>query len=60
MRFLIRCGKTRTLLRCKEGDKAVAPVAVTGRKEPLPTTIEEGDEKPGGDVEERIPASEVM
>jgi hypothetical protein len=60
MRFLIRFGETRTLLRCKDGDKDVALVAVTGKKEPLPTTIEEGAEKQGGDVEERVPASEVI
>jgi hypothetical protein len=60
MRFLIRCGETRTLLRCKDGDKDVAPVVVTGKKEPLSTTIEEGAGKQGGDVEERVPASEVI
>jgi hypothetical protein len=60
MRFLISCGETRTLLRCKDGDKVVVPVAVTGKKEPLPTTMEEGAEKLGGTVEERVPASEVI
>jgi hypothetical protein len=60
MRFLIRCGETRTLLRCKDGDTDVAPVAVTGRKEPLPTTIEEGAGKQGGELEERVPTSEVI
>jgi hypothetical protein len=44
-RFLISCGETRTLLRHIEGDKAVAPVVVTGMKEPLPTTMEEGARK---------------
>jgi hypothetical protein len=34
-------------------------VAVTGKKEPLPTTIEEGAGKQGGDVE-RVPTSEVI
>jgi hypothetical protein len=38
----------------------VVPVAVTGRKEPLPTTIDEGAGKQGGDVEERVPGSEVI
>ena len=42
MRFLISCGDTRTLLRRKEGDNSVEPVAVTGMIEPLPTTIDEG------------------
>jgi hypothetical protein len=41
MRFLISCGETRTLLRCKDSDMAVVPVVVTGKKEPLLTTIEE-------------------
>jgi hypothetical protein len=38
----------------------VVPVAVTGRKEPLPTTIDEGAGKQGGNVEERVPGSEVI
>jgi hypothetical protein len=59
IRFLISCGETRTLLR-RKGDKAVAPVAVIGMKEPLPTTMDEGVGKQGTDVEERIPASLVM
>jgi hypothetical protein len=42
IRFLIICGETRTLLRRKLEDNSVEPVAVTGRKEPLPTTIDEG------------------
>jgi hypothetical protein len=60
MRFLISCGQTRTLLRCKEGDKAAAPVAITGKMEPLQTTIDEGAGKQGRDVEERLLALEVM
>jgi hypothetical protein len=60
MRFLLSCGETRTLLRRKEGDKAVAPVVVTGMKEPLPTTMKEGAGKQGTNVEERIPTSLVM
>jgi hypothetical protein len=59
IRFLISCGETRTLLR-RNGDKIVAPVAVTGMKEPLPTTMDEGAGKQGTDVEERVPASEVI
>jgi hypothetical protein len=42
MRFLISCGETRTLLSDKESVRVVAPVAVTGSKEPSLTTIEEG------------------
>jgi hypothetical protein len=42
IRFLIICGDTRTLLRRKVGDNSVEPVAVTGKIEPLPTTIDEG------------------
>jgi hypothetical protein len=60
IRFLISCGETRTLLRRNEGDKIVAPVAVTGMKEPLPTTMDEGAGKQGTDVEDRVPASEVI
>jgi hypothetical protein len=60
MRFLIRCGETSTLLRANEGDKVVAPMAVTGKKEPLLTTIEEGAGGQGIDERERVPASEVI
>jgi hypothetical protein len=42
MRFLIICGETRTILRCKVGDNSVELVAVTGRIKPLPTIIDEG------------------
>jgi hypothetical protein len=42
IRFLVICGDTRTLLRRKVGDNSVDPVAVTGKVEPLPTTIDEG------------------
>ena len=42
IRFLISYGETKTLLRCKEGEITVAPVAVTGSKEPLLITMEEG------------------
>jgi hypothetical protein len=42
MRFLISCGDTRTLLRCKLGDNSVDPVAITRSVEPLPTIIDEG------------------
>lgn len=38
----------------------MAPVEVTGRREPLPTTIEEGTGYRGGEVCERVPALEVM
>jgi hypothetical protein len=40
--FLISCGETKTLLRCREGEITVALVAVTRSKEPLLTTMEEG------------------
>jgi len=42
IRFLIICGDTRTLLRRKFEVNSVEPVAVTGIREPLPTTIDEG------------------
>jgi hypothetical protein len=59
MRFLISCGETRTLLRCKDSDMAVVPVVLTGKKEPLLTTIEEGAGKQS-EVEESVLASDVM
>jgi hypothetical protein len=34
--------------------------SVTGKKEPLPTTIEEGAGGQGTDERERVPASEVI
>jgi hypothetical protein len=34
--------------------------SVTGKKEPLPTTIEEGAGGQGIDERERVPASEVI
>ena len=42
IRFLISLGETRTLLRVKGPERDVEPVAVTGSKEPSPTTIDEG------------------
>jgi len=42
IKFLISCGETRTLLRCKEGWMTVLPVAITGSKDPLLTTMDEG------------------
>jgi len=60
MRFLMRRGETRTLLRDRESVRVVVPVAVTGSKEPSPTMIEEGE----GYCEElgceRVRESEVM
>jgi hypothetical protein len=60
MRFLISCGDTRTLLRCKLGDNSVEPVAVTGSVEPLPTTIDEGIGYRGKKVCEREEDWDVM
>lgn len=42
IRFLMRLGETRTLLRRRESDRVVEPVEVTGMEFPLPTIIEEG------------------
>ena len=39
---LIRLGKTRTLLREKKPGRVTVPVEVTGSKDPLPTTMDEG------------------
>jgi hypothetical protein len=43
IKFLISCGETRTLLRRNEGEITVEPTDVTGNKDPLPTTMEEGE-----------------
>jgi len=45
MRFLIMLGATRTLLRRKVPGRTASPVAVTGRVEPFPTTMDEGQIK---------------
>lgn len=59
MRFLMRRGETRTLLRDRESVRVVVPVAVTGSKEPSPTMIEgEGYCEELGC--ERVRESEVM
>jgi len=42
IRFLISCGETSTLLRRKDGEITVEPVDVTGSKDPLPTTMDDG------------------
>jgi hypothetical protein len=42
IKFLIRLGETRTLLREKEPGRVTVPMEVTGSKEPLPTTMDEG------------------
>jgi len=60
MRFLIRFGETRTLLREKGPGRRAVPVAVTSRREPLPTTIDEGEGYRGEDAKIRVEGSEVM
>ena len=58
--FLISLGETKTLLRDKDPVRVVAPVAVTGSKEPSLTTMEEGKgyrEEAGC---ERVRGSEVI
>jgi hypothetical protein len=60
MRFLMRRGEKRTLLRDKESVRLVVPVAVTGSKEPSPTMIEEGEGCCERLVCERVRESEVM
>jgi hypothetical protein len=60
IRFLISCGETKTLLRRKDGGMTVVPVDVTGSKEPLPTTMDEGVGYREGTVWVRVPECEVM
>jgi hypothetical protein len=48
---LIICGEIRILCRCNErsgNEKEVMPRAVTGKEEPLPTTIVGGVKEVGG------------
>jgi hypothetical protein len=40
--------------------RTASPTEVTGRAEPFPTTMEDGREGWGGEVEDRIPASGVV
>ena len=42
LKFLIRLGETRTLLRANEPGSDDVPVEATGSKDPLPTTMDEG------------------
>ena len=58
IRFLIRLGETRTLLREKGPGRVAVPVEVTGSKEPLPTTMDEGYRELK--LWERLEESEVM
>jgi hypothetical protein len=60
MRFLIRFGETRTLLRKNEPGSCVEPVAVTGKREPLPTIMDEGEGYREKEVCERVLGSEVI
>ena len=60
MRFLISFGETRTLLRDNESERCVAPVAVTGSKDPLPTRIDEGKGYRGLDKKESELGSKVI
>jgi len=60
IRFLISLGETRTLLRDKCPGSEVAPVAVTGSREPSPTTIDEGKGYHGDKTCERVEEFEVI
>ena len=60
IRFLISLGETRTLLRDRLPGRTVAPVIVTGSKDPSPTTIDEGKGYRGGKICERVEGLEVM
>jgi hypothetical protein len=60
IRFLISLGETRTLLRDKCPGSEVAPVAVTGSREPSPTTIDEGKGYRRDKTCERVEEFEVI
>jgi len=60
IRFLIRFGETRTLLSKKEPGSCVEPVAVTGKREPLLTIMDEGEGYREKEVCERALGSEVI
>jgi hypothetical protein len=60
IKFVISCGETRTLLRHNKGEITVEPTDVTGSKDPLPTTMDEGEGYRGELVCEREPEWEDM
>jgi len=60
IRFLISLEETRTLLRDKCPGRDATPVAVTGSKEPSPTTIDEEKGYRGDKMCERVEGFEVM
>ena len=60
IRFLIRFGETRTLLKCKKVGKCATPVDVTGKREQLPAIIEKGKDEFGKVVCERMHACGVI
>ena len=60
IRFLIRFGETRTLLKCKKVGKCATPVDVTGKREQLPAIIEKGKDEFGKVVCERMNACGVI
>jgi hypothetical protein len=60
IRFLIRFGETRILLSKNEPGSCVEPVAVTGKREPLPTIMDEGEGYREKEVCERALGSEVI
>ena len=57
MRFLIIAGATKISLRKKGPGRTDWPDAVTGKVDPLPTTM---DEERGGRNKEMLPESGVM
>ena len=60
IRFLIRFGETRTLLKCKKVGKCATPVDVTGKREQLLAIIEKGKDEFGKVVCERMHACGVI
>ena len=44
----------------RQKDQGAEPTAVTGRQDPSPTMMEEGQVECGGRIEERIPVSGVV
>ena len=60
IKFLIRFGETRTLLKCKKVGKCATPVDVTGKREQLLAIIEKGKDEFGKVVCERMLACGVI
>ena len=60
MRFLIRFGETRIILRKNKPGSCVEPVVVTGKRELLPKIMDEGEGYREKEVCERVLGLELM